>query len=184
MAAGIESFLAEVAIVPYNFVPRGWAYCEGQLLAISSNAALFSLMGTFYGGNGTSNFGLPNLKGAVVIGVGTSTTGFTYVQGQTGGTTANALTVSNLPSHTHAVSNALAPLAGGTATTKSPVNNYPGNNGSVLYSSTANGSSNVPVQTSGVAIGSAGSGQAYANLQTYVGVAYIIATTGIFPPRS
>ncbi len=83
MAAGDSSFIGIVSIVPFNFAPQGWALCQGQLLAISSNTALFSLLGTYYGGNGISTFGLPNLTGAVLVGAGTSTADGNYYRGNT-----------------------------------------------------------------------------------------------------
>ena len=96
-------FVAEIRMFAGNFPPRGWAFCNGQLLAISSNTALFSLIGTYYGGNGTSNFGLPNLQGASPLQTGQGP-GLSYRDiGQTGGQQAVTLTAQQIPSHTHTV---------------------------------------------------------------------------------
>jgi microcystin-dependent protein len=186
MAAGIDSFLAEVAILPFNFAPNGWAFCQGQLLAISSNTALFSLLGTMYGGNGTSTFGLPNLNGAVLVGSGVSTAdGTNYAVGQSGGSANVTLTATNLPSHTHATSNPLqVPTGSVNANTNTPVDTYPAPAGENLYSATSAGTNNIPMVTSTVTAGLTGGGTAYSNLQSYLGIYYVIALQGIFPSRS
>jgi microcystin-dependent protein len=121
MAAGSQSFLGQVCIMGYNALPTGYASCQGQLLSIASNTALFSILGTIYGGNGVTTFALPDMQGRVVVGAGN-----TYTLGQTGGSATNTLTIANLPSHTHnAPFPSLNVLAGGAANTISPVNNYP-----------------------------------------------------------
>lgn len=185
MAAGTNSFLGEVALIPFNFAPKGWATCDGQLLPISQNTALFSLLGTTYGGNGVSTFGLPNMQGTVAIGAGTSNYGEDFVIGESAGTTTNTLTLANMPAHTHLTANPLYLMAGaGAADTNSPVNNYPAQGGTNLYAATGGGTGNIPMQTSAVTAGTVGSNTAYSNLQTYLGLYYIIAMTGIFPARS
>jgi microcystin-dependent protein len=186
MAAGVSSFVGSVSILPFNFAPTGWALCSGQLLAISSNTALFSLLGTNYGGNGTSTFGLPNITGAVLVGSGTSTAdGNNYIVGQTGGVASITLDVNNLPSHTHAPTNPLSvPTGSGAASTNSPVNNYPAQGSANLYSGLALGPTNIPMNTSALTVGSTGSNLAYNNLQSFLGLYYVIALTGIFPARS
>src|SRR5580704_18928148 len=96
-------FVAEIRMFPFNFAPKGWAFCAGQLLAISQNTALFSLLGTQYGGNGTSNFALPNLQGKSPVHAGNGP-GLTPIEiGETGGSSTVALTTAQIPSHTHAV---------------------------------------------------------------------------------
>lgn len=187
MAAGIESWLSEVAIVPFNFAPNGWSLCQGQLMAISTNTALFSLLGTQYGGNGTSTFALPNMNGAVLVGSGISSAdGNNYYVGQTGGAATTTLTTLNLPAHTHATTNPLGMPTGsgsGSANTHTPVNTYPAQGGGNLYAATGGGASNIPMESSAVTVGSTGSGVPYSNLQAYLGMYYIIAQQGIFPPR-
>jgi microcystin-dependent protein len=185
MAAGANSFLGEVAIVAYNFAPNNWQLCQGQLLSISANVALFSLLGTSYGGNGSTTFGLPNLTEKVAIGVGDSFYG-TYDIGQIGGLAANALVIANMPAHTHLSTNPLAMPTGSTSPdSNSPVNNYPSQTTSdLLFRGVANGSTNMAMQVSTITVGATGGGQSYANLQTFVGIYYIISLTGVYPPRS
>jgi microcystin-dependent protein len=186
MAAGIESWLSEVAIVPFNFAPSGWALCQGQLLSISANTALFSLLGTQYGGNGTSTFGLPNMNGAVLVGSGISTAdGNNYYVGQTGGAATTTLTTLNLPAHTHATTNPLGmPTGSGGANTHTPVDHFPAQGTGNLYAATSGGASNIPMDSSAVTVGPTGGGVAYSNLQAYLGMYFVIAQQGIFPPRS
>ena len=97
-----DPFVAEIRIVPFNFAPNGWAWCNGQLLPISQNTALFSLLGTTYGGNGTSNFALPNLQGAAPMHPGQGPGLSLHVLGEAGGTETVTLLESEMPSHTHA----------------------------------------------------------------------------------
>src|SRR6202012_58108 len=93
-----EPFLGEIKVISWNFAPRGWAFCNGQLLPINQNQALFSVLGTTYGGNGQTTFGLPNLQGKITMHVGPKT-----VLGQQGGETAHTLTIQDFPKHTHAI---------------------------------------------------------------------------------
>src|ERR1041385_4112257 len=94
-------FVAEIRIVPFNFAPKGWAFCDGQILPISQNTALFSLVGTFYGGDGMSTFALPNLQGSVPIGQGQGQGLNDYTLGQSGGSAGVSLIASEIPSHVH-----------------------------------------------------------------------------------
>src|SRR6478736_3565120 len=96
-----DQFLAEIRIFGFNFAPTGWALCNGQLLPISQNTALFSLLGTTYGGNGTSNFALPNLQDRMAVGAGQGPGLSNYTLGQTGGTNTATLSVATMPSHNH-----------------------------------------------------------------------------------
>src|SRR5579864_5976355 len=99
-----EPFLGEIQIVPYNFAPRGWAFCNGQILPISQNTALFSILGTTYGGNGTTNYALPNLQGATPIHWGQGAGLSSYIVGDVGGTPSVTLLSSEMPAHTHQLS--------------------------------------------------------------------------------
>src|SRR6266705_948707 len=110
-----EPFMSEIRIMSFNFAPKGWAQCNGQFLPINQNQALFSLLGTMYGGNGQTTFALPDLRGRTPIHVG----GQFNVQGQSGGETAHTLTVSEMPTHTH-----LGQGNNGTANTSDPTNNF------------------------------------------------------------
>src|SRR5881296_3380625 len=98
-----DPFVAEIRIFPFNFAPKGWAWCDGQLMPLSQNTALFSLLGTFYGGDGKSNFALPNLQGACALSWGQSSTGTNYDIGQTGGSQFITLLQSEMPLHGHQV---------------------------------------------------------------------------------
>ena len=101
-----DQFVGEIRIVPFDFAPLGWALCNGQLLAISQNTALFSLLGTYYGGNGTSNFALPNLQGSAPMNQGNGIGLTPRIMGEVGGETAVTLLVSQMPAHTHTAKNA------------------------------------------------------------------------------
>jgi microcystin-dependent protein len=162
-------YLSEIRLVSFNFAPKGWALCNGQLLPINQNQALFALLGTTYGGNGTTNFALPNLQGRVPIHMGD---GFTL--GQTGGEAAHTLVVNEMPGHTH------TPVGTNNAADRhSPVNhtwaNAPGNN---AYATVANASMN------STAISDAGGSESHQNMQPYLTLNFIIALTGIFPSQN
>ncbi len=165
-----EPFLAEIRIMSFNFAPRGWALCNGQLLPINQNQALFLLLGTTYGGNGQTTFGLPNMQTRVPIHIGN---GFT--QGQQDCENAHTLTIPELPSHNHpATASADAPANN----VSSAPNNFLGTvkDGSTLYSTTpANQVMNVAV------ISNTGGGQAHENRQPFLALNFCIALQGIFP---
>ena len=172
-------FLGEITLFAGNFAPRNWAFCDGQLLSISQNTALFSILGTTYGGNGQTTFALPDLRGRVPIHVGGGTgPGLsTYVLGQSGGSENVTLITSQLPSHNHTV-NGVA--SGGNQ--PSPSGNLPAieSTGTSLdYSNaTANATMNAAMITNN------GGGQPHNNLPPYLGLNYIIALFGIFPSRN
>ena len=176
-----DPFVAEIRIFPGNFAPTGWALCNGQLLPISQNTALFSLLGTTYGGDGKSNFALPNLQGRVALQAGQGPGLSHYDLGQAGGEAAHALSTAEMPSHAHqlqavdAVATTTAANGGKFAKTTSPSPPYhtPTN-----LKSMGNGALG-----SGV-LQAAGSGASHNNLQPYLVLNYIIALQGIFPPRS
>jgi microcystin-dependent protein len=168
-------FIGQVIPVPYNFAPQGWALCNGQILSIAQNTALFSLLGTNFGGNGTSTFGLPNLQGRVPIDAGQGTGLSNYDPGDTGGADSVTLTLNQLASHTHG---ALAFGRGGD-------NNSP--SGTVWAKPTTDtpyGASSPPGAMSAASTSVVGGGQPHENRQPYLVLNYIIALAGIFPPRS
>jgi microcystin-dependent protein len=173
-----EPFLGQILSVPYTFAPRNWAFCDGQLLPISQQTALFSLLGTFYGGNGTSNFALPNLQGSVPIHAAGSQPGpglSAYEIGESGGTDSVTVLTTEIPSHSHTV----APVASDDErTTDHPGGANPTLGG--IYASAAD--SSAPMGTTASA--SAGGGAAHNNLQPYLVLNYVIAMAGIFPARS
>ena len=172
-----DQFVGEIRAFPFNFAPKGWAMCNGQLLSISQNTALFSLLGTTYGGDGKSNFALPNLQGRVGIHMGQGPGLSNYVEGQTGGEENHTLLLSEMPVHAHAVNgNANA------ANTDSLSNAFPASTaatGGNTYSNATDGTTMNP----GV-IAPAGGGLPHNNLQPYLTLNYCIALQGIFPPRS
>jgi len=169
-----EPFVGQILTVPYNFAPHGWALCNGQLFPISQNTALFSLLGTFYGGNGTSNFALPDLQGRVPIHQGQGPGLTDRIIGESGGEETHTLTANEIASHTHSV----APLASDDErTTDHPTGAYPSMGG--VYASTNN--SNAPM---GAQSTSQFGGAAHSNLQPYLVLNYVIALQGIFPARS
>jgi len=163
--------------VGFNFAPRGWALCDGQILAINQNSALFSLLGTTYGGDGRATFGLPDLRGrsAVHVGAGPGLAGVTW--GQKGGQEQVTLTTQNLPPHSHQL------FAENTAaTTGNPTNNKLARTPESL--SYAPDDVNKSDKLMGPSIGNTGNGQAFNNRNPYLGVYTVIATVGIFPSRS
>jgi microcystin-dependent protein len=176
-----DVFIGEIKLVGFNFSPLGYAACQGQLISIQQNTALFSLLGTFYGGNGTSNFALPDLRGRAAVDMGS-----TYVIGQQAGAESVSLTANQYPAHSHAFNVAGAGTAG------TPGGNYlasidiptpPG--GSQIYTP-ASGATLQALNNTNMppAIGFSGSGQAHQNMQPYLVLNYLIALQGIFPSRN
>jgi microcystin-dependent protein len=163
-------YLAEIRVFSFDYAPSGWALCNGQLLPINQNQALFSLLGTTYGGNGTTTFSLPNLQGKCAI-----CSSSNYLLGATGGEAAHTLVTSEMPAHTH---NQAASSATGTET--SPVNNYP----AAVSSNPYLGSAATALTTVGSGSTSVGSGESHQNLSPYLVLNFCIALTGIYPSRS
>jgi microcystin-dependent protein len=163
-----EPLLGEIRLVPYNFEPQGWAFCAGQELEIIQHTALFSLLGTTFGGDGERTFGIPDLRGRVAVGAGESATGSDYVLGETGGSETTRLTTSHLPVHSHAVR-----ASRDGATTTDPSNAVLAAGAS--YAVTPNATMS-PAMT-----GNSGGGSAHENRQPYLGLNYIIALHGAFP---
>jgi microcystin-dependent protein len=165
-------FVAEIALFPYGFVPAGWARCSGQLLPISQNTALFSLLGTTYGGDGKSTFSLPNLNGSVAIGTDQGQGLTERFLGEASGTQAVSLLASEIPAHIHNVQADTGP-----ASSASPAAGLPATAESQLYHSATN--ANTPAKV----VAQAGSSAPHNNMQPYVTLTYCIALQGIFPPR-
>jgi microcystin-dependent protein len=173
-----DQFVGEVRMFCGNFAPNGWAFCDGAVLPISQNTALFSLLGTFYGGDGRSTFALPNLQGAFPVHAGASAgPGLTPRSvGETGGAAATTLTTAQLPPHAH------APKAVSAATTGTPgatVSLAPTSNGTAMYRAP-----DIYLNTAAANVGASGGGGAHNNLPPYLCLSFIIALQGIFPPRS
>jgi len=171
-----DPFVAEIRIFPFNFAPRGWAWCDGQLLPLSQNTALFSLLGTTYGGNGKSNFALPDLQGRGPMFWGQGPGLSLRDIGETGGSETVSLLESEIPSHTHAMQASAAPgnnkIAAGNVLARSTGGNvYLPPAGAPLVSMSAN------------ALAPAGGDQPHNNLQPYLTFYFCIALQGVFPPR-
>jgi microcystin-dependent protein len=161
-----EPFLSEIRLMSFVFAPRGWALCNGQLLPINQNQALFSLLGTTFGGDGRVNFGLPDLRGRVPIHVGSG-----HTLGERGGEQAHTLSISEIPTHTH--------VANGTRTdgnTPVPTNNILADSPSQLYASPT-GLSTLLAGT----VANIGGSQAHLNMQPFLVLSFCIALQGIFP---
>ncbi len=167
-------FLGQILTVALNFAPKGWAFCNGQLVPINQMTALFSLLGTQYGGNGQTNFALPNLQGRIPIHFGQGSTGTQYLIGEAAGEATHTLIQQEIPAHTHSV----APLASDDErTTDEPGGAHPAVGG--VYASTA--SSNAPMAPGSTSVVG---GTPHTNLQPYLVLNYVIAETGVFPSRS
>lgn len=172
--AGIEPFIGEVQWFAGNFAPRGWALCDGALLPISSNTALFSILGTTYGGDGRTTFALPDVRGRVIIHEGRGPGLSDRRLGSKAGTETETLTENQIPSHTHTLR-----ASGGAASAVAPANNVLASPGRTrLYDS---GSANTSMNAG--AIASTGGGASHNNMQPYTTLNCIIALEGIFPSR-
>ena len=169
-------FLAMIMLWAGNFAPRGWLLCNGQILSIAQNTALFSLMGTTYGGNGTTTFALPDLRGRVPIHWGQGPGLNNYVWGEMAGSETTTLLVSNLPAHTHQLR-----ATSDAGSTSAPSNAYPANTGALDKEYGPAGSL---VAMNPGTIGPTGGGQPVDNLPPYLVMTYCIATQGIFPSRN
>ena len=170
-------FIGEIRIFAGNFNPRGWQLCNGQILPISSNTALFSLLGTYYGGNGTSNFGLPNLQNCAPMHWGQSTTGTTYVLGENAGSSAVTIITNEVPRHNHTYNSSSGTKGEVPAVTgNTNADERPGNN---AYATASDNT----VMNPGM-LSSTPASQPHDNLQPYLGLTFIIATQGVFPARN
>jgi microcystin-dependent protein len=196
----MDPFIGQLMCVGFNFAPNGWAVCDGSLLSISQNSALFSLLGTAYGGNGTTTFGLPDLRGRVPVGMGTGPGLPNVAQGEVFGSSTTTILVSNLPAHAHGIPPAQvsgAACISGPATTNNPAGAYPasveiavndGGNGAtataLAYATgtptgTLAGGASIPASSTGITGGS----QPIDNQPPSLGMNWIIATQGIYPSR-
>jgi microcystin-dependent protein len=166
-----EPYLGEIRTFSFNFAPVGWALCNGQTLSIAQNAALFSLLGTYYGGNGTTTFQLPNLQAQCAVCMGSNSFG-EYVLASNSGANTQTLTTAELPSHTHA-----AAASSSAGTLPSPVNNYPAATAAHPYVGSPSG----PVS---LASSATGGGTSHPNQSPYLVATFCIALEGIYPSRN
>jgi microcystin-dependent protein len=174
-----DPFVAEIRIFPFNFAPKGWAFCDGQLLPLSQNTALFSLLGTTYGGDGKSNFALPNMQGNAPMHPGQGPGLSLHDLGETGGSQTVSLLESEMPSHPHSLIAQVPP-----ADTNLPT-------GNVLARASVGGvnpyqpPAGAPLVTmSPSALTPAGGDQPHNNMQPYLTLSFCIALQGVFPPRT
>ncbi len=181
----MDIYMGAVMSFGFNFAPKGWATCSGQLLPISTNQALFSLLGTTYGGNGQTTFGLPNLQGRTIIGQGIDTSSMSWTMGQMAGTTSTTLLISNIPSHTHTTATAIKiPVLADTAAGTDPTDNvFAITTGGSAYSNVAANATLRPFQENMV-VGIAGGSQPFNNMSPFQVINYSIALQGIFPSRN
>lgn len=166
-----QPFLGEIKMVSFNFAPKGWAFCNGQLLPINQDQALFSLLGTTYGGNGTTTFALPNLQGRVPLHVGQG-----IVLGQASGEINHTVIISEMPAHTHNLQGNLNP---NPATQANPSPNLPGQLTIPIYGGATSLQTAAPAS-----IANTGGSQPHTNLQPYLVINFCIALQGIFPSRN
>ena len=166
-----EPFLSEIRIMSFDFAPKGWALCNGQLLPINQNQPLFSLLGTTFGGDGRVNFALPDLRGRTPIHTGSG-----HTLGERGGEQAHTLTISELPQHVHAMNATV-----NDSTTSNPTNTMilGKSKGAFLYNQPANLQAMSPA-----VVGQVGGSQAHLNMQPFLTLSFCIALQGIFPSQT
>ncbi|MCW2572782.1 MAG: Tail Collar domain protein [Frankiales bacterium] len=167
-----QAFIGEIVLFAGTFAPRNWAFCDGQIMSIQQNAALFSILGTTYGGNGQTTFALPDLRGRVPLGPRQGPGLSSYVLGEAGGEESHALTTSELPAHTHT---AQLPVSSAEETTNRAERGSPAKGG--VYGPP-------DVAGPGVTVATAGSNVPHNNLQPHLALNYIICLFGIFPSRN
>ena len=172
-----EPFIGEIRMVGFNFAPRGWALCDGQLLSISQNTALFALLGTTYGGDGRTTFALPDLRGRVPVHNGNGPGLSSYPIGTRGGVEAVTLTANQIPPHNHA-----ANAAGPAGNSNDAIGNIWADDAGV--SSATYSSAAATGTMRGNAIGNTGGGQAHENRQPYLAINFVIALVGLYPSRN
>lgn len=174
----MEGMIGEVRLFGSNFAPRNWAFCNGQLLPISQNTALFSIIGTIYGGDGRSTFALPDLRGRSALGPGRGPGLSSYREGQIGGVETVTLNTTQIPNHTHAAqANSASPVGRGQGSS-SAAGTYWGDGDS--YASVKNNT----MVNDAITIGNSGGGQSHENRQPWLSTYYIICLFGTFPSRS
>jgi microcystin-dependent protein len=173
----MDPYLAQVMMFGGNFAPQNWAYCDGSLQSIANNSALFSLLGTTYGGDGQVTFALPDFRGRIGVGTGQGA-GLSYIDlGEMAGTQSNSLLQSNLPPHTHSVK---IPTTDGSGTTEDPNGNILALGNATAFTSPSFGSGSY----GGVTTSITGGGQPFDIMPPYLGLNFIICVEGIYPSRN
>ena len=183
----MEGTIGEIRMFAGTFNPRTWAYCQNQILPIAQNTALFSILGTTYGGNGQTTFALPDFRGRVPVGVGTGPGLSNYQLGEIGGAETFTIANANFPAHTHPFSGSVTmPGNAAAGNADAPANAYPATlTGTPMYSTVNNGSGlgNMQLALTAAAAGSV-SPQPVSNIQPVMGMNYIICMFGVFPSRN
>lgn len=180
----MEGTIAEIRYFAGNFAPRTWAFCDGAIYNIASNTALFSLLGTTYGGNGQTTFAVPDFQGRVGIGFGQGPGLSNYSLGAKAGTETVTLLTSNIPSHNHSVTGSATINVNDTvANSDSPVGLYPGVSAATAYGTVTDNTTMANAQSS-LTVATAGNSIPLSNQQPYLGMNYIICLFGIFPSRN
>jgi microcystin-dependent protein len=174
-------FIGHIMAFASNFAPSGWAFCQGQLLSIAQNTALFSILGTTYGGNGQTTFGLPDFRGRVPIGAGQGPGLPNYQLGEMGGTTTVALTTSNMPSHTHTATVSVG-VSDSIASLDEPIGAILSTGNSPLYNTVAQANGTMAPGT--LTLATAGASTPIDLYKPYLGINYVICLQGIFPSRN
>ena len=180
----MDAFVGEIRAVGFNFAPRGWALCNGALMPINRSTALFSILGTQYGGDGSTTFALPDLRGRAIVQTGQGPGLSNYVQGQMNGVEGVSLVLGQIPAHTHTVTSAQLKANSATSNGTSPADSFLGGSGTVSqYGEEAAGLTMATNSVTGDT-SVAGAGAPHSNMMPYLVLNYIIALEGIFPPRS
>jgi len=179
----MDAFLGEIRLMGCNFAPKGWLFCYGQVLPINANQALFSLLGTTYGGNGVNTFQLPDLRSRVIIGVGQAPGLQNYVQGQIAGTESVTLNSTQLPQHVHPFTGTIKVADGAASSTDPTLTQYPAA-GTAKQFGTGTSNASMATGTVGGTTSVAGNNQPHENRQPAMAMNYCIATTGYFPSRN
>ena len=181
----MEGTLAEIRMFAGNFAPRGWQLCQGQLLSIAQWTAVFALVGTTYGGDGQTTFGIPDFRSRFAVGTGQGPGLSSYTLGQMAGTESNALTVANLAAHNHPLTGSVSPQANndGTGATSDPSGRRLAATGTNIFTGATTDLVNMAADASTLAVGNTGSNQPVNNLAPYLSVEFIMCVEGIFPSR-
>lgn len=181
----MEGTIGEIRMFAATFAPKSWWYCDGSIIAIRSNTALFSILGTTYGGDGTTTFALPDLRGRIALGAGNAVTGTVYSLGQRAGTNTTTLNSNNLPPHTHTgVANVVIPALSEGGTLADPNGNHLSALTGMFAPASAGSDSHLAPFSATITDGVSGMGQPLSLTKAYTGMNYIICMYGVFPYRN
>lgn len=177
----MEGYMAQIIMFAGNFAPANWAFCNGQLVQISENTALFALLGTIYGGDGQTTFALPDFRGRIPVGSGSNAFG-TFVVGEQAGFPTTTITASQMPAHSHPVTAASVKASDLSATLTNPIGNAYATTGSNFYASPANATENLGGVSASTSV--SGSNAPINVTMPYLGINYVICLFGVFPSRN